>query len=64
MDCEDAQRKEGMLDRIDVEIELTGPLTAENSTPKVDGGRCEMPRFIERLRRKINIRLRALLSRM
>src|SRR5256886_16883876 len=29
MDCEECVTKEGMLDRIDVEIELTGSLTAE-----------------------------------
>jgi putative redox protein len=28
-DCEDCETKEGMLDRIEVEIELTGSLTAE-----------------------------------
>lgn len=28
-DCEDCLTKEGMLDRIDLEIELTGPLTPE-----------------------------------
>src|SRR5256886_7624808 len=28
-DCEECETKEGMLDRIDVEIELTGSLTAE-----------------------------------
>src|SRR5881394_3736653 len=28
-DCEECETKEGMLDRIEVNIELTGPLTAE-----------------------------------
>jgi len=28
-DCEDCETKEGMVDRIDVEVELTGSLTAE-----------------------------------
>ena len=28
-DCEECETKEGMLDRIDVDIELTGPLNAE-----------------------------------
>src|SRR5205807_8166755 len=28
-DCEECETKEGMLDRIDVEIELTGPLSTE-----------------------------------
>ena len=28
-DCEECETKEGMLDRIDLDIELTGPLTAD-----------------------------------
>ena len=28
-DCEECETKEGMLDRIDISIELTGPLTPE-----------------------------------
>ena len=28
-DCEECEMKEGMLDRIDISIELTGPLTPE-----------------------------------
>src|SRR5881227_2491368 len=28
-DCEDCETKEGMLDRIEVELDLTGPLSAE-----------------------------------
>jgi putative redox protein len=31
-DCEECETKQGMLDRIDLDIELTGALTAEQHT--------------------------------
>ena len=42
-DCEECETKEGMLDRIDVEVELTGPLTAR-TTRETDGDRRQMSR--------------------
>ena len=40
-DCEECETKEGMLDRIDVEVELTGSLKC-GATCKTDGDRREM----------------------
>ncbi len=57
MDCEECEIKEGMLDRIDVEIELTGPLTAEQHAKLMEiAAKCPVHRT---LTSEINIRLRA-----
>ena len=56
MDCEECETKEGMLDRIDVEIELTGPLTAEQLAKLMEiAAKCPVHRT---LTSEINIRLR------
>jgi uncharacterized OsmC-like protein len=55
-DCEECETKEGMLDRIDVEIELTGSLTAEQHAKLMEiAGKCPVHRT---LTSEINIRLR------
>ena len=55
-DCEECETKEGMLDRIDVEIELTGPLTAEQRAKLMEiAAKCPVHRT---LTSEINIRLR------
>ncbi|PYI74527.1 MAG: hypothetical protein DMF01_10135 [Verrucomicrobia bacterium] len=57
MDCEECATKEGILDRIDVEIELTGPLTAEQHAKLMEiAAKCPVHRT---LTSEINIRLRA-----
>jgi uncharacterized OsmC-like protein len=57
MDCEECVTKDGMLDRIDVEIELTGPLTAEQHAKLMEvAAKCPVHRT---LTSEINIRLRA-----
>jgi putative redox protein len=56
-DCEECETKEGMLDRIDTDIELTGPLTAEQRAKLIEiAGKCPVHRT---LTSEINIRLRA-----
>ena len=56
-DCEECETKEGMLDRIDVEVDLTGPLTAEQHAKLMEiAGKCPVHRT---LASEINIRLRA-----
>jgi putative redox protein len=56
IDCEECETKEGMLDRIDVEIELTGPLTAEQHSKLMEiAAKCPVHRT---LTSEINIRLR------
>src|SRR5262245_50145027 len=56
-DCEECETKEGMLDRIDVEVELTGPLTSEQHAKLMDvAAKCPVHRT---LTSEINIRLRA-----
>jgi uncharacterized OsmC-like protein len=56
-DCEECETREGMLDRIDVEIELTGPLTAEQHAKLMEiAAKCPVHRT---LTSEINIRLRA-----
>jgi uncharacterized OsmC-like protein len=56
-DCEECETKEGMLDRIDVEIDLTGPLTAEQRAKLMEiAAKCPIHRT---LTSEINIRLRA-----
>jgi uncharacterized OsmC-like protein len=56
-DCEECETKEGMLDRIDVEVELTGSLTSEQHAKLMDvAAKCPVHRT---LTSDINIRLRA-----
>jgi putative redox protein len=55
-DCEDCETKEGMLDRIDVAVELTGSLTPEQRTRLMEiGGKCPVHRT---LKSEIQITLR------
>jgi uncharacterized OsmC-like protein len=55
-DCEECETKEGMLDRIDVEVELTGALSAEQHTKLMEiAAKCPVHRT---LTSEINIRLR------
>jgi uncharacterized OsmC-like protein len=54
-DCEECETKEGMLDRIDVSIELTGALSREQHTKLMEiAGKCPVHRT---LTSEINIRL-------
>ena len=56
-DCQECETKEGMVDRIDVEVELTGALSAEHHAALMDiAARCPVHRT---LTSEINIRLRA-----
>jgi uncharacterized OsmC-like protein len=56
-DCEECETKEGMLDRIDVEVELTGSLTAEQHAKLMEiASKCPVHRT---LTSEINIRLRS-----
>jgi uncharacterized OsmC-like protein len=56
-DCEECETKEGMLDRIDVEVELTGSLSAEQHARLMDvAAKCPVHRT---LTSEINVRLRA-----
>jgi putative redox protein len=56
-DCEECETKDGMLDRIDVEVELTGALSAEQHAKLMEiAGKCPVHRT---LTSEINIRLRA-----
>ena len=55
-DCEECETKDGMLDRIDVEVELTGPLSAEQHGKLMEiAAKCPVHRT---LTSEINIRLR------
>jgi putative redox protein len=55
-DCEECETKEGMLDRIDVEVELTGSLSAEQHAKLMEiAGKCPVHRT---LTSEINIHLR------
>jgi uncharacterized OsmC-like protein len=55
-DCEECETKEGMLDRIDVEVELTGPLSKEQHAKLMEiASKCPVHRT---LTSEINIRLR------
>jgi putative redox protein len=55
-DCEECETKEGMLDRIDAEIELTGSLSqAQHATLMEVAAKCPVHRT---LTSEINIRLR------
>ena len=54
-DCEECLTKEGMLDRIDVEVELIGSLTPEQRAKLMEvAGKCPVHRT---LKSEINIRL-------
>jgi uncharacterized OsmC-like protein len=54
-DCEECETKEGMLDRIDTEIELTGSLNAEQRAKLMEiAAKCPVHRT---LKSEINIRL-------
>jgi uncharacterized OsmC-like protein len=54
-DCEDCETKAGMLDRIDAQIELTGPLTAEQHSRLMEvANKCPVHRT---LKSEIDIRL-------
>ena len=56
-DCEECETKDGMLDRIDVEVELTGPLTPEQHAKLMQvAAKCPVHRT---LTAEINIRLRS-----
>ena len=56
-DCEECETKEGMLDRIDVELDLTGPLSAEQHDKLMEiAAKCPVHRT---LTSEINIRLRS-----
>jgi uncharacterized OsmC-like protein len=56
-DCEECETKEGMLDRIDTEIELTGSLTAEQHAKLIEiAAKCPVHRT---LKSEINIRVRS-----
>jgi uncharacterized OsmC-like protein len=55
-DCEECETKEGMLDRIQLEVELTGPLNAEQHAKLMEiAAKCPVHRT---LTSEINIRLR------
>jgi uncharacterized OsmC-like protein len=55
-DCEECETKEGMLDRIDVEVKLTGPLTPDQHEKLMQvAAKCPVHRT---LTSEINIRLR------
>jgi uncharacterized OsmC-like protein len=56
-DCEECETKEGMLDRIEVEVELTGALSAEQHAKLMEiAAKCPVHRT---LTSEINIRLRS-----
>ncbi len=56
-DCEECETKEGMLDRIDANIELTGSLTPDQHAKLMEiAAKCPVHRT---LKSEINIRLRA-----
>ncbi len=55
-DCAECETKEGMLDRIDVEVDLTGPLTPEQRAKLIEiAGKCPVHRT---LKSEIDIRVR------
>ena len=56
-DCEECETEDGIVDRIDVEVELTGSLTAEQHAKLMQvAAKCPVHRT---LTSEINIRLRA-----
>ena len=55
-DCEACETKQGLLDRIDLRIELTGPLTPDQHARLLEiAGKCPVHRT---LKSEIDIRLR------
>lgn len=59
-DCEECETKAGMLDRIDLEIQLTGPLTPEQHAKLMEiAGKCPVHRT---LKSEIDIKLRSVES--
>lgn len=55
-DCEECETKQGMLDRIELDLELTGDLTAEQRAKLIEiAGKCPVHRT---LKSEINIRLK------
>ena len=55
-DCSDCETKQGMLDRIDVDLQLTGDLTPEQRAKLMEiAGKCPVHRS---LKSEINIRLK------
>ncbi|HKP04625.1 MAG TPA: OsmC family protein [Chthoniobacterales bacterium] len=47
-DCDDCETKEGLLDRIDVAVELTGPLTSEQHAKLMEiAGKCPVHRTLK-----------------
>ena len=55
-DCEECETKEGMLDRIDVEVQLSGPLTPEQHSKLMEiAGKCPVHRT---LKSEIDIRIK------
>ena len=55
-DCEECETKEGMLDRIDMAVELTGPLTPEQHAKLMEiAGKCPVHRT---LKGEIDIRMK------
>ena len=47
-DCDDCETKEGLLDRIDVAVELTGPLTPEQHAKLMEiAGKCPVHRTLK-----------------
>jgi uncharacterized OsmC-like protein len=56
-DCADCETEDGIVDRIDVEVEMTGSLTAEQHAKLMEiAAKCPVHRT---LTSEINIRLRA-----
>jgi len=56
-DCEECETKAGLLDRIDVAIQLTGPLTPEEHVKLMEiAGKCPVHRT---LKSEIDIKLRS-----
>ena len=46
-DCEDCETREGMLDRIDIDIQLAGPLSEEQRTQLIEiAGKCPVHRTL------------------
>jgi uncharacterized OsmC-like protein len=57
-DCEECETKQGMLDRIDLEVLLTGPLSPEQHAKLMEiAGKCPVHRT---LKAEIDIKLRSL----
>jgi putative redox protein len=55
-DCEECETKEGMLDRIDLDVQLTGPLSSEQHAKLTEiAGKCPVHRT---LKAEIDIRIK------